>query len=166
MTGKAVRQPIRSRKAAAAVLGPPLRELERVRQKTTNSDDGLTLHRDGAHVVVDIRDRLVRVRVAGPDYVLVLCTATAPTGGESVVVDGYRLIDQLKHGAPELYEFLTTVDIDMTSKWISQNLHTDLYRVPRVCRMVEWTRGGRMIVHVPEGAQPAPRETQWTSTRN
>ncbi|MGH3934816.1 MAG: hypothetical protein ACRDS1_07565 [Pseudonocardiaceae bacterium] len=45
--------------------------------------------------------------------------------------------------------------------WVSKNIHTDLYRVPHVCRMVEWTRGGRMIVQVAEGAQPAPRETQW-----
>ncbi|MGH3899709.1 MAG: TauD/TfdA family dioxygenase [Pseudonocardiaceae bacterium] len=147
--------------AAAAVLGTRLRELERVRPKTANSDEGLTLHRDGAHVVVDIRDQLVRVRIADPDYVLILCTAAAPKGGESIVVDGYRLIDQLKRGAPELYDFLTSVDVDVTSKWIAKNLHTDLYRVPRVCRMVEWTRGGRMIVHVPEGTQPAPRETQW-----
>ncbi len=143
--------------AAAAMLGTRLRELERVRQRTTNNSDALTLHRDGAHVVVDIHDRLVRLRIADPDYALILCTAPAPAGGESFVVDGYRLIDRLREGAPELYEFITTVDIDVTSR----NTLPDVYRVPRVCRMVEWTRGGRMIVQVAEGAQPAPRETQW-----
>lgn len=147
--------------AAAAVLGTRLREFEKVRERTTENADALALHRDGAHVVVDIHDRLVRVRIADPDYALILCTAPAPAGGESFVVDGYRLIDRLRDGAPELYEFITTVDVDITSKWISRNIHTDLYRVPRVCRMVEWTRGGRMIVLSGEGAQPAPRETQW-----
>lgn len=147
--------------AAAAVLGTRLRELERVRQRTTDNADTLMLHTDGAHVVVDIHDRLVRVRIADPDYALILCTAPAPAGGESFVVDGYRLIDRLRDGAPELYDFITSVDVDITSMWISKNIHTDLYRVPRVCRMVEWTRGGRMIVQVAEGAQPAPRETQW-----
>ncbi len=139
------------------MLGTRLRELERVRQRTTNNADTLTLHRDGAHVVVDIRGQLVRVRIADPDYALILCTAPAPGGGETVVVDGYRLIDRLKDGAPELYAFITSIDIDVTSR----NTYPDVYRVPRVCRMVEWTRGGRMIVRVAEYSQPAPRETQW-----
>jgi gamma-butyrobetaine dioxygenase len=147
--------------AAAAVLGARLRELERIRERITDNADTLMLHRDGAHVVVDIHDRLVRVRIADPDYVLILCADPAPAGGESVVVDGYRLIDRLREDAPELYDFMTSVDVDMTSGWISKNIHPDLHQVPRVCRMVEWTRGGRMIVRVAEGAQPAPRETHW-----
>ncbi|MGH3696948.1 MAG: TauD/TfdA family dioxygenase [Pseudonocardiaceae bacterium] len=148
-------------RAATAILGTRLRELEKVQERTTENADTLTLHRDGAHVVVDIHDRLVRVRIADPDYALILCTAPAPAGGESFVVDGYRLIDRLRDGAPELYNFITTIDVDITSKWISKNIHTDLYRVPRVCRLVEWTRGGRMIVLVADEVQPAPRETQW-----
>ncbi|MGH3753551.1 MAG: TauD/TfdA family dioxygenase [Pseudonocardiaceae bacterium] len=147
--------------AAAAVLGTRLRELERVDKRTTDNADALTLHRDGAHIVIDIHDRLVRLRIADPDYALILCATPAPSGGESVVVDGYRLIDQLRDGAPELYDFITSVDVDMTSMLISRNTHPDVYRVPRVCRMVEWTRGGRMIVRVAEYAQPVPRETQW-----
>ncbi|MGH3938020.1 MAG: TauD/TfdA family dioxygenase [Pseudonocardiaceae bacterium] len=143
--------------AAAAVLGTRLRELEKVQKRTTNSSDALTLHRDGAHIVIDIRDRLVRLRIADPDYVLILCAAPAPTGGESVVVDGYRLIDRLKEGVPELYEFVTSVDVDVTSRIA----YPDVYRVPRVCRIVEWTRGGRMIVRGSEYTQPVPRESQW-----
>jgi len=143
--------------AAAAVLGTRLRELEKVQQRTTNNSDPLTLHRDGAHVVVDIRDRLVRVRIADPDYALILCAAPASAGGESVIVDGYRLIDRLRDGAPELYEFVTSVDVDVTSRIP----YPDVYQVPRVCRLVEWTRGGRMIVRGSECAQPVPRETQW-----
>ncbi|MGH3916197.1 MAG: TauD/TfdA family dioxygenase [Pseudonocardiaceae bacterium] len=143
--------------AASAVLGTRLRELEKVHQRTTNSSDELTLHRDGAHVVIDIRDRLVRLRIADPDYALILCAVPAPAGGESVVVDGYRLIARLKDGAPELYEFITSVDVDVTSRIP----YSDVYQVPRLCRMVEWTRGGRMIVRCSEYTQPAPRETQW-----
>jgi len=85
--------------------------------------------------------------------------ATRPgsAGGESVVVDGYRLVERLRSAAPELYEFLATVDVDVTSR----NTNPDVRRVPRVCRMVEWTRGGRMIVRVAELAQPMPRESRW-----
>ncbi|MGH4007853.1 MAG: TauD/TfdA family dioxygenase [Pseudonocardiaceae bacterium] len=143
--------------AAAAVLGTRLREFEKIQARTTNSAEALTLHRDGAHVVIDVNDRLVRLRIADPDYALILCTVPAPTGGESVVVDGYRLLDRLRVGAPELYEFVTSVDVDVTSRIT----YPDVYRVPRVCRMVEWTRGGRMILRIAEYAQPVPRETQW-----
>lgn len=146
--------------AAAAVLGTRLRELERVDKRTTDNSDALMLHRDGAHIVIDVHDRLVRLRIADPDYALILCATPAPAGGESVVVDGYRLVDRLRDGAPELYEFITSVDVDVTSMLISRNTHPDVYRVPRVCRMVEWTRGGRMIVRAAEYAQPVPRETQ------
>jgi gamma-butyrobetaine dioxygenase len=143
--------------AAAAVLGTRLRELEKVQRRTTSNADVLTLHRDGAHVVIDIHDRLVRLRIADPDYAVILCAAPAPEGGESVVVDGYRLIDRLRDSAPELYEFVTSVDVDITSRIT----YPDVYPVPRVCRLVEWTRGGRMIVRIAEYAQPVPRETQW-----
>jgi gamma-butyrobetaine dioxygenase len=143
--------------AAAAILGTRLRELERVRERITNNADALTLHRDGTHVVIDIHGRQMPLRIADPDYVFILCAAPALTGGESFVVDGYRLVEQLKRNAPDLYEFITSVDVDMTSR----NTYYDIYRVPKVCRMVEWTRGGRMIVRVSEYAQPAPREPQW-----
>lgn len=138
------------------MLGTCLRELEKVQKRTTNNSDALTLHRDGAHIVIDIHDRLVRLRIADPDYALILCATPAPARGESVVVDGYRLIERLKNGAPELYEFVTSVDVDLTSRIA----YPDVYRVPRVCRIVEWTRGGRMIVRVAEHAQPVPRESQ------
>lgn len=143
--------------AAATMLGTRLRELERVQERTTENAGALTLHRDGAHVVVEIGDRPVRLRIPDPDYVQILCAAPARSGGESVVVDGYQLVDRIRSGAPELYEFLTTVDVDVTSKVP----RADVHRTPRVCRMVEWTRGGRMIVRVADHAQPVPRETQW-----
>ncbi|MGH3565562.1 MAG: TauD/TfdA family dioxygenase [Pseudonocardia sp.] len=143
--------------AAAAVLGTRLRELERVRERTTENAEALMLHRDGAHIVVEIQGRPVRLRIPDPDYVQILGAAPARTGGESVVVDGYQLIERMRSDAPELYEFLTTVDVDVTSKVPIADVHP----TPRVCRMVEWTRGGRMIVRVAEYTQPVPRETQW-----
>lgn len=143
--------------AAAAVLGTRLRELEKVQERTTENAEVLALHRDGAHVVVDVQQRAVQLRIPDPDYVFVLSVAPARAGGESVVVDGYRVVDQLENAAPELYEFLTTVDVDVTSAIP----RADVYRMPKVCRMVEWTRGGRKLVRVAQHAQPAPRENHW-----
>ena len=149
--------------AGSAMLGTRLRELEKLQERSTENTAGtrdnpsVFLHRDGAHVIADIDGRVVHVRIPDPDYVLILCAALAPNGGQSVVVDGYRLIERIRSGAPELYEFLTTVDVDVTSR----NTNPDIQRVPRVCRMVEWTRGGRMIVRNAELAQPMPRESRW-----
>lgn len=143
--------------AAAALLGTRLRELEQIRERTTEDAEAVGLHRDGADVVVDIHDRRVHLRHPDVDYVAILCAAPAPTGGQSFLVDGYRLINRLRDQVPELYEFLTTVDVDVTSRIPSPDVHPP----PRVCRLVEWTRGGRMIVRTPDYAQPAPRETQW-----
>lgn len=145
-------------KAAAAVLGTRLRELEKVREKTTDSGEALALHRDGVNVVVDINDRPVYLRSADVDYVLILCTAPAEAGGKSVIIDGYRLAGRLQERAPSLYEFLISVDVDVTSRLPSPDVH----RPPRVCRLVEWTRGGRMIIRDAQYAQPAPREPRWT----
>lgn len=143
--------------AAAAVLGTRLRELEKVRERATENAEVLTLHRDGAHVVVEVAQQPVRLRLPDPDYVFILGASPAQSGGESVVIDGYRLVERLRTEAPELHAFLTTVDVDVTSAIP----HSDIYRIPRVCRMVEWTRGGRMIVRVSQYTQPAPREIAW-----
>lgn len=143
--------------AAASVLSTRLRELERAESRTTENADTLALHRDGANVVVDIHDRPVNLRNPDIDYVLILCAAPAQTGGESFVVDGYRLVDRLRDKAPELYKFLTSVDVDLTSGIPRADVHP----TPRVSRMVEWTRGGRMIVRTAQYAQPVPRESRW-----
>ncbi len=143
--------------AAAALLGTRLRELEQVRERTTDDAETVGLHQDGANVVVDIHDRRVHLHHPDVDYVMILCAAPAQTGGESFLVDGYRLVDRLRDRVPELYEFLTTVDVDVTSRVPSPDVHPP----PRVCRLIEWTRGGRMIVRIPDYAQSAPRETRW-----
>lgn len=143
--------------AAAALLGTRLRELEQTRERTTEDAEAVGLHRDPASVVVDIHDRRVHLRHPDIDYLVILCAVPAPIGGGSFLVDGYRLIDRIRNRMPELYEFLTSVDVDVTSRIPSPDVHPP----PRVCRLVEWTRGGRMTVRTPDYAQPAPRETRW-----
>lgn len=144
-------------RAAAEVLGTRLRWLEAVCERTTDSGEELGLHTDGANVVVDVHDRHVRVRDPDVDYVLVLCDTPAEAGGESMVADGYRLAERLRAAEPELHGFLTTVDVDFTSA-VGR---TDVRATPRVARMVEWTRGGRMVVRAAAHAQPQPREPRW-----
>ncbi|MGH3612417.1 MAG: TauD/TfdA family dioxygenase [Pseudonocardia sp.] len=153
LTGWPVEQgsPVR---AAAAVLGTRLRWLETVSAQTTTSG-ALPLHTDGANVFVDIHDRRERVRDPDIDYVLILCDTPAPTGGESLVCDGYRLIERIREGDPELYEFLTTVDIETGSGG---------GETPRVARMVEWTRAGRLVVRSDPWSTPRPRD--WHAQEN
>lgn len=143
-------------RAAAAVLGTRLRGLEEVRSRTTQRAKELALHSDGANVAVDIHDRRVQLRDPDIDYVLVLCETAAPAGGESFVADGYRLIERIREHDPELYDFLSGIDVDLTS---GVGL-SDVLPVPRVCRMLEWTRGGRMVLRAAPWARPRPRETR------
>lgn len=109
--------------AAADALGTRLRELERVRTKTTQDGAGQGLHRDRSNVVVDIGDRRVQLRDSDIDYLLILCAQSAPAGGGSMVVDGYRLVNRLRYAAPRLYEFLTTVDVNVMARNPSPDVH-------------------------------------------
>ncbi|MGH3899710.1 MAG: TauD/TfdA family dioxygenase [Pseudonocardiaceae bacterium] len=104
-------------------MGTRLGQLEKIHERITENTKATQgapssgfLHRDGAYGVVDINDQLVQLRIPDPDYVLIFCAVAPPAGGESVVIEGYRLIDRLRSRQPELYEFLTTIDIDFTSK--------------------------------------------------
>lgn len=140
--------------AAATVLGTRLREVEQVRARTTHDGPDLEVHRDGAYVVVDVHGRPTRLRTPDPDYIQILCAGPARSGGQSYVADGYHLVEQLRQHLPELYAFLTTVDVDLTSGAANNPPH----RRPQVCRLIEWTRGGRMVVRTGQSAQPVPRE--------
>lgn len=146
-------------RAAAAILGTRLRWLEMVRSRCTEAGEELGLHTDGANVLVDVHDRPVRLRDPDVDYVLILCETPASEGGHSMIADGYRLVERLREGDPELYEFLTTVDVDFTSSLS----HDGVGVMPVVARMVEWTRGGRMVVRAATHAQPQPREPRWSA---
>lgn len=142
-------------RAAAMVLGTRLRHLEDVRSRTTESGGELVLHTDGVHVVVDIHGRHTQQRDHDIDFVLVLCETPAPVGGESVTVDGYRLVERIRRDRPELYEFMTTVDVDFTSGVRELEAHR---QPPRACRMIEWTRGGRMVLRAYPWAVPLPMD--------
>jgi gamma-butyrobetaine dioxygenase len=142
-------------RVAATVLGTRLRHLEDVRSRTTESGGELPLHTDGINVVVDIHGRHTQQRDHDIDFVLVLCDTPAPVGGESVTVDGYRLVDRIRQHRPELHEFMTTVDVDFTSGVRELEAH----RQPlRACRMIEWTRGGRMVLRAYPWAVPLPMD--------
>ncbi|HEV7805762.1 MAG TPA: TauD/TfdA family dioxygenase [Solirubrobacteraceae bacterium] len=145
--------------AAATILGTRLRWLEMVRSRCTEAGEELGLHTDGANVLIDVHDRPVRLRDPDVDYVLILCETPASEGGQSMIADGYRLVERLREDDPELYEFLTTVDVDFTSSLS----HNGVGVMPVVARMVEWTRGGRMVVRAATHAQPQPREPRWSA---
>ncbi|MGH3625155.1 MAG: TauD/TfdA family dioxygenase [Sciscionella sp.] len=141
--------------AAAAVLGTRLRELEAVTDRASDADEGLPFHTDGANLVIDVHDRPVRLRDPDIDYLLLLCATPAPSGGESLVADAYRLVAQIHDQNPDLYEFLTQADVAFESLD-----RRDVQHTPSVCRMVEWTRGGRIVIRAAAWAQPRPREPQ------
>ncbi len=46
-----------------------------------------------------------------PGLQLLHCLAFDGTGGESTMVDGFRIADELRRTAPDLYEVLSTVDV-------------------------------------------------------
>ena len=142
-------------RAAATVLGTRLRHLEDVRSRTTESGGELPLHTDGINVVVDIHGRHTQQRDHDIDFVFVLCDTPAPVGGESITADGYRLVERVRRHRPELYEFMTTVDVDFTSGVRELEAH---HQPPRACRMIEWTRGGRMVLRAYPWAVPLPMD--------
>ncbi|MGH3755285.1 MAG: TauD/TfdA family dioxygenase [Pseudonocardiaceae bacterium] len=143
--------------AAAEVLGTRLRRLYPVRERGSDRDDRIHLHNDSHQVVVNVHGRPTQLRDPDEDYVLIQCVHQASRGGSSVVADGYRLVDRLRDAHPDLWEFLTTVDVDFYGGWGSQR---GVPTTPQVCRHVEWTRGGRRVVRANQGARPMPRAPQ------
>lgn len=142
-------------RAAADVLGTRLRRLFEIRPRGLDREDFLPLHNDGANVVVDLHGQMTRLRDPDEDYLLMLCASESASGGASIITDAYRLIDRLQDTQPELYEFLTSFDVDVLGG------RRDLPGVPplaRVCRHVEYTRGGRRVVRISPGAGPMPRD--------
>lgn len=81
------------------------------------------------------------------------CTA-GPPGGDSVLIDGYALVDAC--GPPDLHAFLTGVDLDFVGGIASPR--RGIPTTPLVRRMVEHTRGGR---RAGDYALPVPRDPHW-----
>lgn len=144
---------------AATVLGGRLRELFGIRPQGGTDSPALGLHNDGAYLQADVHGRTVRLRDPDEDHLLMHCSSPAPAGGDSVLVDGYRLVDRLAGDHPDLHAFLTGCDVDFFGG------RTDPPRgvpaTPLLRRMVEHTRGGRRAVRASDYAVPVPRAPQW-----
>ncbi|MGK5534179.1 TauD/TfdA family dioxygenase, partial [Streptomyces sp. URMC 129] len=141
--------------AAALVLGTRLRQLFPPRLRHSRDGNAVHLHADSFDVVVDTGGTPVRRRDPDEDHVLVQCVEQAPSGGASFVVDAYRFVDGLADTDPELWEFLTTADVDLYGAWAGLR---GLPATPRVGRHVEYTRTGRRIVRRTDGAVPLHRD--------
>ncbi|MBW0117364.1 TauD/TfdA family dioxygenase [Pseudonocardia abyssalis] len=144
---------------AARLLGGRLRELFGIRLQHGVDSPALTLHSDGATVTVDVHGRAVRLRDPDEDYLFMLCTRPAQRGGDSVLIDGYALVDVLRETRPDLHEFLTTCDVDFFGGWTVRPHSVPL--TPLVRGLVEHTRRGRRAVRASDYALPVPREPRW-----
>jgi gamma-butyrobetaine dioxygenase len=145
-------------RAAADLLGARLRQLFPARALRAEHSDQVALHNDSFNIVVDIHGRATQLRDPDEDYVLIQCVQRAHSGGESLLADGYLLLDRLRDHQPQLWDFLTNADVDFYGSWGDQPA---VPRTPCVCRHHEYTRGGRRIVRANQGAQPMPREPHW-----
>ena len=83
------------------------------------------------------------------DHFLLSCVIDGDTGGESVLVDGYQMVDQLATVDPELHRFVTEVDIDQTEPDMR----------PFVAPLVHHRQTGRRVVRRPGFILPAPGST-------
>lgn len=144
---------------AATLLGGRLRELFGIRPQGGTDSPELGLHNDGAYLQADVHGRTVRLRDPDEDYLLMHCSSPATTGGDSVLVDGYALVERLAAGHPDLYDFLTGCDVDFFGSRL--NPPRGVPATPLLRRMVEHTRGGRRAVRASDYAVPVPREPQW-----
>ncbi|MEQ3552194.1 TauD/TfdA family dioxygenase [Pseudonocardia nematodicida] len=145
--------------AAATALGGRLRELFGIRPQGGTDSPALGLHNDGAYLEADVHGRTVRLRDPDEDYLLMHCSVPAPSGGDSVLVDGYALVDRLATDHPDLHGFLTRCDVDFFGSRTS--LPRGVPATPLLRRMVEHTRGGRRAVRASDYALPVPREPQF-----
>ncbi|MFE1775023.1 TauD/TfdA family dioxygenase [Streptomyces sp. NPDC059008] len=141
--------------AAATVLGPRLRQLHPLRQRTSQDGKSVHLHADSFDVVVDVGGVQHRRRDPDEDYVAIQCVQPPTSGGESFVADAYRFVDDCTTADPELREFLTQADVDLYGGWGALR---GLPATPRVSRHVEYTRTGRRIVRRTDGAAPLHRD--------
>lgn len=149
--------------AAATALGGRLRELYGIRPQGGADAPPLGLHSDGANVVVDVHGLAVRIRHPDEDWLLMLCGGAADSGGDSVLVDGYLLVEALRTAEEpelrELHDFLVATDVDFFGNWV--NPARGVPTTPLVRRMVEYTRGGRRAVRASDYAAPVPRAPEW-----
>lgn len=145
--------------AAARLFGGGLRELFGIRPQGGTDSPDLGLHNDGAFLEGDVHGRTVRLRDPDEDQLLMHCSAPAPAGGASVLVDGYALVDRVAADHPELHAFLARADTDFFGS--RRNPPRGVPDTPLLRRMVEYTRGGRRAVRASDYALPVPRVPEW-----
>lgn len=148
--------------AAAGVLGARLRRLYPQRLRRAGESGPVPLHADSFDLVVDVGGVPVRHRDPDEDHVLIQCVTPAPEGGASFLADAYRFVDDCERADPELWEFLTGVDVDLYGAWAGLR---GLPATPRVARHVEYTRAGRRVVRRTEGAAPLHRDPEGDRVR-
>jgi hypothetical protein len=117
-------------------------------RKPAGADEPLLLHTDGFAYGNE-----------HPDVIGLLCVRTGVSGGESVLVDGGALVDHIAEADPELYDFLTSVDIDQTEDGMRPNLSPAVLRNSSGRRAVR--RFGRVIATSPTQRSDAQFLVRW-----
>jgi gamma-butyrobetaine dioxygenase len=141
--------------AAAEMLGTRLRDIQPARTRDLRDGEALPLHTEHVSEVIEVHGDVVDLYCSDADYLLILCARQAENGGTSVVADGYKLIERLRHGRPELWAMLTRADVDQIAPWRDES---DVADTPSATRLVQYTRTGRMVVNATWGARLLPRE--------
>ncbi|MCU1400810.1 MAG: hypothetical protein JWN62_3919 [Acidimicrobiales bacterium] len=107
-------------------------------RKPFGSDVPLPLHTDG-----------FAYGALACDHFLLSCVIDGDMGGESVLVDGHRMVDELADSDPELHRFVTEVAVDQTEP----DMH------PFIAPLVHHRASGRRVVRRPGFILPAPGST-------
>jgi alpha-ketoglutarate-dependent taurine dioxygenase len=92
-----------------------------------------------------------------PDFIFLLCVRPSVAGGESFVIDTYRLLDELAASAsPEdraFHQFLTTTPVEQTEPGFQSSLAPVIGRNATGRRMSRWTPVQRPDSSLPSAVQ-------------
>jgi alpha-ketoglutarate-dependent taurine dioxygenase len=104
---------------------------------------------------------------AYPDYIFLLCIRPAESGGESLAVDTYRLLDALRDSADpadrDFYAFLTTTPVEQTEPGFRSSQAPVVLDNGHGRRMSRWTPIQRPLDTLPDDvrAQHAAYLERW-----
>lgn len=85
-----------------------------------------------------------------PDYIMLTCVNTSPEGGESFLVDGYAVLDQLAGENPQLVQDLETIAVDQTEEDMQVSTSP----------IVQYNSEGRKILRRNFSQKPLPDSVQ------
>jgi hypothetical protein len=96
-----------------------------------------------------------------PDFIFLLCVRAAAAGGESFVIDTYRLLDGLSESAEDraFHQFLTTTPVEQTEPGFQSSLAPVIGDNGHGRRMSRWTPVQRPDASLPAGVQA--RHAAW-----